>query len=59
MVLKSEEAKDSSDQLKEQLDTYDLFRLNLIINPNGYEEPGFNGRGGVGYSPVQTAKSLD
>ena len=45
MVLKSEEAKDSSDQLKEQLDTYDLFRLNLILNPNGYEEPGFYGRG--------------
>ena len=45
MVYKSEEAKDSSHQLKEQLDTYDLFRLNLILNPNGYEEPGFYGRG--------------
>ena len=45
MALKSEEAKDSSNQLKEQLNTYDLFRLNLILNPNGYEEPGFYGRG--------------
>ena len=45
MALKSEEAKDSSNQLKEQLSTYDLFRLNLILNPNGYEEPGFYGRG--------------
>ena len=45
MALKSEEAKDSSNQLKEQLNTYDLFRLNLILNPYGYEEPGFYGRG--------------
>ena len=44
MVLKSEKAKDSSNQLKEQLETYDLFRLNLILNPNGYEESGFYGR---------------
>ena len=45
MGLKNEEAKDSSNELKEQLDTYDLFRLNLILNPNGYEESGFYGRG--------------
>ena len=45
MALQNEVGKDSSNQLKEQLDTYDLFRLNLILNPNGYEEPGFYGRG--------------
>ena len=45
MELENEKAKDYSNQEKEQLDTYDLFRLNLILNPNGYEEPGFYGRG--------------
>ena len=38
MALKSEEEKDSGNQQKEQLDTYDLFRLNLILKPEGSRE---------------------
>ena len=38
MALKNEEDKDSSNQLKEQLDAYDLFRLNLILRPDGFRE---------------------
>lgn len=45
MGLKNDEAKDSGEKSREQLDTYELFRLNLILNPNGYEESGFYGRG--------------
>ena len=36
--LHKEEAKDPNDQEKEQLDTYDLFRLNLILKPDGSRE---------------------
>ena len=36
--LYKEEAKDPNDQEKEQLDTYDLFRLNLILKPDGSME---------------------
>lgn len=38
MKLNKEEAKDPNDQEKEQLDTYDLFRLNLILKVDGSRE---------------------
>jgi hypothetical protein len=45
MKLKNEVAKDAGDKSRNQLDAYDLFRLNLILNPNGYEASGYYGRG--------------